>query len=128
MHVKGNLQHTYVSSDAQNAPVGRFHQRIGGSVVECSPATRAARVRFPADASFTQLHIRKGLLKMHKHFTRSLTSCGVYCILFGGDYWVVSKTRVRQPGVEPGSTAWKATMLTVTPLTLHSSCTRHVHS
>ena len=24
---------------------------IGGSVVECSPATRAARVRFPADAS-----------------------------------------------------------------------------
>ena len=26
--------------------------RIGGSVVECSPATRAARVRFPADAAF----------------------------------------------------------------------------
>ncbi|GIY48912.1 hypothetical protein CEXT_44821 [Caerostris extrusa] len=25
---------------------------IGGSVVECSPATRAARVRFPADARF----------------------------------------------------------------------------
>ena len=25
--------------------------RIGGSVVECSPATRAARVRFPADAN-----------------------------------------------------------------------------
>ena len=25
---------------------------IGGSVVECSPATRAARVRFPADATF----------------------------------------------------------------------------
>ena len=23
---------------------------VGGSVVECSPATRAARVRFPADA------------------------------------------------------------------------------
>ena len=27
-----------------------FTRRIGGSVVECSPATRAARVRFPADA------------------------------------------------------------------------------
>ena len=26
---------------------------------------------------------------------------------------------MRQPGVEPGSTAWKATMLTVTPLTPH---------
>ena len=25
---------------------------IGGSVVECSPATRAARFRFPADANF----------------------------------------------------------------------------
>ena len=37
---------------AQNAPVGLCCQRIGGSVVECSPATRAARVRFPADASF----------------------------------------------------------------------------
>ena len=32
-----------------------FGVRIGGSVVECSPATRAARVRFPADAkSFCQ--------------------------------------------------------------------------
>ena len=28
---------------------------IGGSVVECSPATRAARVRFPADASFNEV-------------------------------------------------------------------------
>ena len=28
---------------------------IGGSVVECSPATRAARVRFPADAKFSFL-------------------------------------------------------------------------
>ena len=27
-------------------------QGIVGSVVECSPATRAARVRFPDDASF----------------------------------------------------------------------------
>lgn len=26
--------------------------------------------------------------------------------------------RLRQPGVEPGSTAWKAAMLTVIPLTL----------
>ena len=29
---------------------------IGGSVVECSPATRAARVRFPADASFERIN------------------------------------------------------------------------
>ncbi|GIY48930.1 hypothetical protein CEXT_44871 [Caerostris extrusa] len=27
-------------------------RRIGGSVVECSPAMQAARVRFPADARF----------------------------------------------------------------------------
>ena len=34
-----------------------FCNRIGGSVVECSPATRAARVRFPADANFEYLFI-----------------------------------------------------------------------
>ena len=32
---------------------------IGGSVVECSPATRAARVRFPADATFDSNTISK---------------------------------------------------------------------
>ena len=26
--------------------------------------------------------------------------------------------KLRQPGIEPGSIAWKATMLTFTPLTL----------
>ena len=30
--------------------ISPFPVSIGGSVVECSPATRAARVRFPADA------------------------------------------------------------------------------
>ena len=30
------------------------------------------------------------------------------------------KQRVRQPGIEPGSIAWKATMLTFTPPTPHS--------
>ena len=48
-------------------------------------------------------------------------------------YGVVNrcKTHVRRPGVEPGSTAWKATMLTVTPpthlltyLCLHSADNR----
>lgn len=29
-----------------------LHHCIVGSVVECSPATRAARVRFPDDATF----------------------------------------------------------------------------
>ena len=33
------------------------HISIGGSVVECSPATRAARVRFPADAVFIFIFI-----------------------------------------------------------------------
>ena len=31
-----------------------------------------------------------------------------------------SEAKVRQPGVEPGSIAWKATMLTATPPTLAS--------
>ena len=30
---------------------------------------------------------------------------------------VVSQTTLRQPGIEPGSIAWEATMLTITPLT-----------
>ena len=34
----------------------QLNMSIGGSVVECSPATRAARVRFPADATFIFLH------------------------------------------------------------------------
>ena len=32
--------------------ISTWGMRIGGSVVECSPATRAARVRFPANATF----------------------------------------------------------------------------
>jgi hypothetical protein len=32
-------------------------------------------------------------------------------------YYASSK-KVRRPGIEPGSTAWKATMLTITPATL----------
>ena len=46
------LLHRMTFTDTQTN--GRMHRRkpgsIGGSVVECSPATRAARVRFPADA------------------------------------------------------------------------------
>ena len=38
--------------------------------------------------------------------------------------WVFWKSKkklsVRQPGIEPGSIAWKATMLTFTPPTLHT--------
>ena len=33
-------------------------------------------------------------------------------------YINLQKKNLRRPGVEPGSTAWKATMLTVTPPTL----------
>ena len=46
----------------------------------------------------------------------------------GSDLWWVSEFRkyilkirkVRQPGIEPGSIAWKATMLTFTPPTLYT--------
>jgi hypothetical protein len=43
---------------------GRITYGIVGSVVECSPATRAARVRFPDDANFfssvNQYNVRRG--------------------------------------------------------------------
>ena len=42
-----NFQHNRFSHEIQIF----IFRGIGGSVVECSPATRAARVRFPADAS-----------------------------------------------------------------------------
>ena len=37
------------------------------------------------------------------------------------------KKCVRQPGIEPGSIAWKATMLTFTPPTLHGGPCKNVH-
>ena len=33
--------------------------------------------------------------------------------------------KMRQPGIEPGSTAWKAAMLTTIPLTLVPDCGQH---
>ena len=33
---------------------------------------------------------------------------------------------LRQPGIEPGTTAWKAAMLTITPLTLYEYLTCEV--
>ena len=36
----------------ENSSVHAIDMGIVGSVVECSPATRAARVRFPDDATF----------------------------------------------------------------------------
>ena len=33
---------------------------------------------------------------------------------------------MRRPGIEPGSTAWKATMLTITPPTLLSLSKKHI--
>ena len=44
---------------------------IGGSVVECSPATRAARVRFPANATFYVLHEIKENHKIFSCFSRT---------------------------------------------------------
>ena len=39
----------------------------------------------------------------------------------GQDKQDLRRKILRQPGVEPGSTAWKAAMLTVIPLTLHAT-------
>ena len=38
------------------------------------------------------------------------------------------KRSVRRPGIEPGSTAWKATMLTITPATHVHSTACHLHA
>ena len=48
-----------------------YIQCIVGSVVECSPATRAARVRFPDDASFILAQ------KVWKHKRKVLEAPGI---------------------------------------------------
>ena len=55
MQALGTILFHQTSSHAQNTAEADLYRRIGGSVVECSPATRAARVRFPADAVFSLL-------------------------------------------------------------------------
>ena len=35
--------------------------------------------------------------------------------------------KMRQPGIEPGSTAWKAAMLTTIPLTLRTTWIVHIY-
>ena len=37
---------------------------------------------------------------------------------YGMKHFEAQKHSLRQPGIEAGSAAWKATMLTITPLTL----------
>ena len=58
----------------QLCPV-QFQASIVGSVVECSPATRAARVRFPDDANLFFLPIHTATL--------SISCVRVQCIHMG---------------------------------------------
>ncbi|KFD67761.1 hypothetical protein M514_20056 [Trichuris suis] len=49
---------------------------VGGSVVECSPATRATRVRFPADAAIPQeFHVDTHLLTQRRWFSGRMLAC-----------------------------------------------------
>ena len=54
----------------------------------------------------------------HKKINACSSSFNLLCV---GEIGSGKKNEVRRPGVEPGSTAWKATMLTVTPPTLLAS-------
>ena len=42
----------------------------------------------------------------------------VFFDMGGGGLKKEKRKKLRQPGIEPGSSAWKAPMLTITPLTL----------
>ena len=58
--LKAKTRFSLYAADSNPRPLNRqllclSGVSIGGSVVECSPATRAARVRFPADATFNLL-------------------------------------------------------------------------
>ena len=59
-------------------------------------------------------------VKYETYFRRQLSKNPNNCALLSHSFADVNYGCVflRQPGIEPGSTAWKATMLTFTPLTL----------
>ena len=42
----------------------------------------------------------------------------IFCFISTGKNNVTIQKHMRQPGIEPGTTAWEAAMLTITPLTL----------
>ena len=111
---------------------------IGGSVVECSPATRAARVRFPADATcFVYTLLEKGtnirqncmiqvscmqLSDMSSAALRSEFMARNSLLRFIHNTAVMIRTtlidavlvKVLSPrrGIEPRSPAWQAGILT----------------
>ena len=80
------------------------HISIVGSVVECSPATRAARVRFPDDAS-SFLHILWLEKCLHKKWR--------WPTLSSFNFYNSQKTKIslHRPGIEPGPPAWQASIL-----------------
>ncbi|KRX80330.1 hypothetical protein T06_14858 [Trichinella sp. T6] len=46
------MHYSNVKNERSDVVILINYNSVGGSVVECSPATRATRVRFPADANF----------------------------------------------------------------------------
>ena len=58
-------------------------------------------------ALLKKLHVIRAKARLHLFF----------CIKSRLDHWKTRTRKVRQPGIEPGSIAWKATMLTFTPPT-----------
>ena len=79
-----------------------FRSSIGGSVVECSPATRAARVRFPADATFPRGSCKPVLFRHEKpapFLISGIIMSVTVCTPKG------EKKQVPTPGIEPGPPA-----------------------
>ena len=88
----------------------------------------AVRLQFPVNASFHFFYVVFEVKASHMAAWHLLWHIPNFLVAIPLCHGVHFKTRVRQPGVEPGSTAWKATMLTVTPLTLHTFSSVHLHS
>ena len=65
----------------------RMSSSIVGSVVECSPATRAARVRFPDDANFSVLNF------FHSHHQVSVLIVSKNLETGGKDFFALVRKR-----------------------------------
>ena len=51
-------------------------------------------------------------------YVKNVVFFRMYFSLVQYDYYDLTKYFLRRPGIEPGTTAWKAAMLTITPSTL----------
>ena len=92
------------------------HRWFSGRMLAChagGPGSIPGRCKFSPFYTDNEARERMATFSPHSEQLLTISSRHIYHYGLG--------LKVHQPGVEPGSTAWKATMLTVTPLMPHGT-------